>query len=80
MDLALGLWFGPDFKESLLLQIKLKANGMTSWLEALDTLPLLDNISPEDPNVAILLQLGPGRRADARKFRCSKLTENRNPG
>jgi hypothetical protein len=33
VDLALGLWFGPDFRESsfsgLLLQIKLKNNGMT---------------------------------------------------
>ena len=74
VDLALGLWFGPDFKESsfscLVLQIKLLANGMTSsevksWFEALDSLPLLNQISPQLPTVAMSLEVGPGRGAEA---------------
>jgi hypothetical protein len=74
VDLAVSLWFGPDFKDSsfsaLLMQVKLHSSALNqaeleSWFQAVDSLPLLEEIPAHLPTVAICIELGPGRGAEA---------------
>ena len=75
VDLAIPLWFGQEsFAEEafsvLLLQLKLRMKSLSpadlqEWHRKLESLPLIREIHPGRPVVAVCLELGPPRGAES---------------